>query len=106
VFEEMYPQLDNLSGGTYSLSRALQAPVLEMNLRGVRVDEAERQRAITNYRSDAARLEGQLYRLVHDGVGYTDFRDQGKTKAWRSNTMVATLLYDVLKLPPNGKKAA
>jgi DNA polymerase-1 len=104
VFEAMEPQLDNLTGNTYALSRALQAPVLEMNLRGVLVDETARQRAIADYRSDTARLEGNLYRIVHDGVGYLDFRDQGKTKAWRSNAMVANLLYDVLKLPPVWKR--
>lgn len=104
VFEEMEPQLDNLTGGTYALSRALQAPVLEMNLRGVLIDEDQRQRAIADYRSDTARLEEQLYRIVHDGVGYTDFANQGKTKAWRSNAMVGTLLYDVLKLPPVWKR--
>ena len=104
VLEALLPQLDNLTGGTYSLSRDLQGPVLEMNLRGVLVDEAERQRAIENYKRDTERLERNLYRIVHDGVGYTNFRDTGKTKAWRSNSHVAALLYDVLRLPPIRKR--
>jgi DNA polymerase I len=75
-----------------------------MNLRGVLIDETERQRAIENYRSDSERVERNLYRIVHDGVGYTDFRNTGKTKAWRSNAYVAALLYDVLKLPEIRKR--
>lgn len=104
VLEEILPQLDNLTGATYALSRSLQGPVLEMNMRGVLIDETERQRAIAKYRSDSQRLEQQLYRIVHDGVGYTSFRDTGKTKAWRSNSHVAALLYDVLRLPEIRKR--
>ena len=99
VLDEMLPQLDNLTGSTYALSRALQAPVFEMNLRGIRVDERERLRAIESYGSDSERVERHLHMLVRDGVGYDGFRDSGKTKAWRSNASVATLLYDVCKLP-------
>lgn len=104
VLEQILPQLDNLTGNTYALSRALQGPVLEMNMRGVLIDESERQRAIAQYRSDTGRLERQLYSIVHDGVGYTSFRDNGKTKAWRSNSHVAALLYDVLRLPEIRKR--
>lgn len=104
VLEAMLPQLDNQTGGTYALSRALQGPVLEMNLRGVLIDEPARRAAIENYRSDTERLERNLYRIVHDGVGYTDFRNTGKTKAWRSNSYVAALLYDVLRLPEIRKR--
>ena len=104
VLEALLPQLDNLTSGTYTLSRSLQAPVLEMNLRGVLVDERERLRAIREYRSDTERLERNLYRIVHDGLEYTEFRDTGRTKAWRSNALVATLLYDILKLPEIRKR--
>lgn len=104
VLESMLPQLDNMTEGTYSLSRSLQAPVLEMNMRGVLVDETERQKAIADYRSDTERLERNLYRIVHSGIGFNDFRDSGKTKAWRSNRLIGTLLYDVLRLPEVRKR--
>src|SRR5262245_15564784 len=90
VLEALVPQLDNLTGATYALSRALQGPVLEMNLRGVLIDETERQKAIEGYRTDSERLERNLYRIVHEGIGYTDFRNAKATKAWRSNGLVAT----------------
>ena len=104
VLEALLPQLDNLTTSTYALSRNLQGPVLEMNMRGVLIDERARQQAIDNYRSDSDRLERNLYRIVHEGVGYVDFRDSGKTKAWRSNSHVAALLYDVLRLPEIRKR--
>src|SRR5215475_1616353 len=65
VLEAILPQLDNLTGATYALSKALQGPVLEMNLRGVRIDEQERKLAIESYRSSSARVERNLYRIVH-----------------------------------------
>jgi DNA polymerase-1 len=104
VLEATLPQLDNTTGGTYALSRALQAPVLEMNMRGVLVNEQERQAAISGYKTDVKRLEENLYKIVRDGLGYDGFRDTGKSKAWRSNGLVATLLYDVLKLPEIRKR--
>jgi len=104
VLEAILPQLDNSTSSTYALSRALQAPVLEMNLRGVRIDEHERRRAIEDYRNISARVERNLYRIVHDGVDFNNFRDSGKTKAWRSNGLVAALLYDTLKLPEIRKR--
>lgn len=105
VLEALLPQLDNLTGATYDLSRALQGPVLEMNMRGILVDEIKRRKVITSLYSDIDRLEQQLHRIVHDGTGYTEFRDSGRTKAWRSNVQVAALLYDVLKLPAIRKRS-
>ena len=80
VLEALLPQTDNLTGGTYALSRALQGPVLYMNMRGVRIDELERQRAIAAYRSDVEQLEEQLRLIVHDGVGHTEFKNLEKLK--------------------------
>jgi DNA polymerase I len=104
VLESILPQLDNTTGNTYALSRALQGPVLEMNLRGVLVDDKTRKATIQQYRVDSERLERNLYQIVHDGVGFTGFINSGKTRAWRSNNLVAILLYDVLKLPPMRKR--
>ena len=104
VFEETFPQLDNYTAGTYELSRALQAPVLEMNMRGVLIDEEERRRTVESYRCDSERLERNLYRIIEDGLGYSNFQNSGRTKAWRSNSHVAALLYDVLKLPEVRKR--
>lgn len=104
VLEVMLPHLDNMTESVYSLSRSLQAPVLEMNMRGVLINESERKKAISDYRSDTQKLERNLYHIVRSGIGFTDFRDNGKTKAWRSNRLIGTLLYDVLRLPEVRKR--
>src|SRR5262245_35307699 len=75
-----------------------------MNMRGVRIDEEERKRAIRDYNNDVDRLERQLYSIVNDGVGYGEFRTIGKSRAWRSRDQVAALLYDVLRLPEVRKR--
>jgi len=104
VLEQTLPQLDNNTGGTYALSRNLQGPVLDMNMRGVLIDDTERKRAIDAYKMDIARLEQQLYAIIHDGVGHTSFKNSKVTKAWRSNDQVGNLLYDVLRLPEVRKR--
>jgi len=104
VLDALLPQLDNCTGGTYNLSRALQAPVLEMNMRGVLIDEHARDETLAGYRADIERLERQLYEIVQDGCGYTDFRTIKKSRAWRSNSHVAALLYDRLRLPAIRKR--
>jgi len=104
ILDVLLPQLDNMTSSTYTLSRNLQGPVLEMNMRGVRIDEEERKRAIRDYNNDVDRLERQLYSIVNDGVGYGEFRTIGKSRAWRSRDQVAALLYDVLRLPEVRKR--
>ena len=38
VLETIKPQLDNQTRATYEFEKALMGPVLEMNLRGVKID--------------------------------------------------------------------
>jgi len=106
VLEQCLPQLDNSTAGTYALSRALQAPVLDMSMRGVLVNELERQRAITAYRGEVDNLEQHLYEIVRDGVGYNGFVNSGKTRAWRSTQQVGILLHDIMCLPEIRKRNA
>lgn len=63
VFEEL-SSLYNAPPEIYSFSRALQAPVLEMMMRGFRVDEYERQAAIHDIRALVAKLNSQLQMLA------------------------------------------
>ena len=44
VFDAIHPQLDEVTGATYSLSRALQGPTLEMKHRGVKSTSFAKQR--------------------------------------------------------------
>ncbi len=56
VFEAIAPQLDAVSQATYDFERALMAPVLEMNARGILVDQAQRASVLAGYRATASRL--------------------------------------------------
>src|SRR5713226_8304156 len=69
ILDVLLPQLDDYTAPTYAFSRALQGPVLEMQLRGILVDQSRRQDVIDEYYDVIDRLEGQLEQIVLDGVG-------------------------------------
>lgn len=93
VLTALLPQLDNLTGATYAQSLALQAPVLEMRLRGVRVDKHRKDEVIEAYTQKIDLLERQLDRIVLEGVGRDSF-------SWRSNKDLQELFYTDLGIPP------
>ena len=69
VFNVISQYLDNTTRATYEFSKALQAPILEMNMRGVLIDQEFRFHALDAYRADLDRIEAQLYRILREGVG-------------------------------------
>lgn len=92
ILDVLLPQLDNQTAATYAFSRALQGPVLEMRLRGVRVDQKRKAEVIEEYFDKLDHLERNLERIVREGIGYFGFN-------WRSNADLKTLFYDVLGIP-------
>jgi DNA polymerase I-like protein with 3'-5' exonuclease and polymerase domains len=104
--DAMLPLLDNVTASTYAFSRALQAPVLEMTMRGVLVDEQQRAAVLASYRDQIDLLDRQLTRLVAEGIGMdsvlTPFKD--KQRWWRSWQQLQVLFYDIMKLPPVRKR--
>ncbi len=66
ITSEVFENLDTLPkpGFIYDFSRALQAPVLEMQLRGIRVDPLARTDAIRKLRRNLIKTEEILKRLV------------------------------------------
>jgi DNA polymerase-1 len=93
VLEVLKPQLDNLTASTYAFSRSLQGPVLEMRLRGIRVDQAKKAEVIQTYRERLNTLEHSLNEIVGEGCGFWEFN-------WQSPKQVQELLYDYLGIPP------
>ena len=91
--DAMLPQLDPHTEATYTLSRALQAPTLEMRCRGVLVDHARRMEVIDEYYEIMERLEAQLNRIVFEGIGLATFN-------WRSHADLRRLFYEELGIPP------
>jgi len=92
-FDAMFPQLDDISRATYTLSRALQAPTLEMRCRGILIDQSRKAEVIDAYYETMERVEAQLVRIVLDGVGLPSFN-------WRSSADLQKLFYGELALPP------
>jgi DNA polymerase I-like protein with 3'-5' exonuclease and polymerase domains len=91
--DAMLPQLDPTTLATYTLSRALQGPTLEMRCRGVLVDQVRKSEVIDEYFESMDRLEAQLEKIVLDGVGLPTFN-------WRSTRDLQRLFYDELGIPP------
>jgi len=92
VLDVLLPQLDNHTAATYNFSKALQAPALEMRLRGVRIDLARKAEVINEFHDKIETLERNLERIVLEGVGLPHFN-------WRSNPDLHTLFYDRLGIP-------
>lgn len=93
VLEALLPQLDNHTAATYSFSKDLQAPVLEMRCRGILVDEERKARVLDEFFDSLDFLERNLERIVLEGCGLDHFN-------WRSNADLKTLFYDTLRIPP------
>jgi len=98
ILSVIKPQLDNITSHTYEFSKSLQAPVLEMRMRGIRVDEQWRQRTIGSYTDDLRTIESNLNRILEEGIGVKI--------NWNSPLQLKKLLYETMGLPPQKKRNA
>lgn len=85
-------QLDEVTSKTYEQAKALQGPVLEMDLRGILIDTTTRDDLIRDLSQKIFQLETQLQEIITEGVGV-------KIDNLGSPKQLAFLLYDVLGLP-------
>lgn len=99
IFHNLRPMVDETCLRTYEFSKALQAPVAEMCLRGILVNKNRRRRVLTEMRRNVERLEAQFNKLIVDGVGVPAIN-------WRSPAQVMNLLYKVMNLPVQKKRQA
>ncbi len=97
VLEALLSQVDSVALATYEFSKALQAPVLEMNLRGMLVNKSARAKLLIEMKGKIRRLEEQLKQLVEEGIGVPDYN-------WRSPKQTNELLYDIMQLPVQKKR--
>jgi DNA polymerase I len=94
LLEVLEPQLDNQTAATYAFSRELQGPILEMRLRGVRIDQARRHEVIEEYFWRMEALEAQLQKICGEAFNVWELN-------WRPNSRdLPYLFYDVLEIPP------
>jgi DNA polymerase-1 len=92
ILDELLPQLDNHTAATYNFSRTLQGPVLEMRLRGVRVDAERKAEVVEEYFNKLDAFESSLGQIVRDAAGIAGFN-------WRSPPQLQELFYDRLGIP-------
>lgn len=86
IFDNISPMLDPTTQLTYNFMRALQAPVLEMQLRGVLIDKQERCKKIKLVETQLSKIE-QILNTYAEATW-------GKPLNARSWQQKATYLYD------------
>lgn len=92
VLEALLPQLNDYTSRTYEFSKALQGPVLEMRLRGIKVDEWRRAEVREEYFALLDAAEIRLERIVREGCNFVGFN-------WRSSQDLCKLFYDIFRIP-------
>ena len=92
VLDALEPQLDPLTSATYDFERELQGPVLEMRLRGVKVDIERRDEVIEKWYGTVEKLEQQLERIVGEGLDFWGWN-------WRSTKDLRRLFFEELEIP-------
>lgn len=97
VLQAMQP-VDNVTANTYQFSRDLQGPILEMTMRGLRVDERRRARVLAKTKEDMHEVARQLDRILQDGIGISS--------SWRSTKDLRRVFYEVLGFKPIKKRNA
>jgi DNA polymerase-1 len=97
VLQALLAQADDVALRTYEFSKALQAPVLEMNLRGMLVNKRAKLKLVQEIKQKIVRLEEQLHAIVCEGIGVPEYN-------WRSPKQTNQLLYSVMGLPVQKKR--
>lgn len=101
VRDKLITYLDPVSRATYDFSLSLQAPIMEMSLRGILVDQNQRLRLLTAVRKDTEFLEARLRELLIDGVGMDP---SIPARIWASSHQLKHLFYKIIGLPPVMKR--
>jgi DNA polymerase I len=99
IFNELSATIDDTARRTYEFSLALQAPVLEMNMRGVLINQNRRRDVIRDFERKQGILEAQLSYLLGEVFDLRGFN-------WASPLQVKNLLYEVMQLPVQKKRNA
>src|SRR5215471_18183593 len=92
VLNAMLPQLSNQTRNTYEFEKSLLGPILEINMRGIKIDVEERDRSLSYYRGQLHTLESNLNRILQEGVGVEI--------NWRSHQQLKYLFYEVFGFSP------
>lgn len=92
IRHKLIAQLDDVTRPMYEHTIRMQAPILDMMLRGIKVDETHRRLAIQKTEAEIDQLQSVLNRLCVEGLGLAEGINPG------SHTQVKWLFYEVLGL--------
>jgi DNA polymerase-1 len=99
ILDKLLPQLRPETRATYDFSRSLQGVILDMNTRGLRVDEDRRQSLLRQYRTETVQLSEQLNRIIREGVGFQFEISPNRKHDWPSDAQLCKLFYDYMGIP-------
>lgn len=99
VLFKTLPQLSPTTEATYRRSLALQGPILEMNMRGLLIDQQRRAEVIDDCLQGIARLTENLNRIIRDGIGWNFEVSKGRRYSWPSDDQLKHLFFEILGLP-------
>lgn len=97
-FSAIEPQFDNLTRSTYEFSKALQGPVMEMGLRGVKSNAEKRNRLIRDFEKDIKVVQANFNRIMSEGFGIE--------LNHRSPAQLRQFFYGTLRIPEIRKRNA
>lgn len=98
VLHKIERYLDPVTRATYEFSKSLQAPILDMTMRGIKVDLAQRDEVLHSFKQQIILISNQLDRITFKGLGLKI--------NWRSPAQLKSLFYDVFNLKPIVKRNA
>lgn len=106
VLDALLPQLTPVTRQIYNFSRALQGPILDMNARGVLIDQARRNEVLSSYRRDVNRLSEQLNSIIRDGIGWDFELTKNRKNPWPSDAQLQHLFFNIMGLPQQWTRGA
>lgn len=109
VFDEIEPQLDDVSRKTYEFAMAMEAPLLEMMLEGLPVSDARKREVAAVYSKELAELEKRWQYLCTEGLGIPADRTKRKDRSPiavspSSPADLQFLFHEVLQIPEMKKR--
>jgi len=96
ILYELEKQLDNVTTPIYNQSMDMRAPILEMSMHGIKVDEHRRNKVKHEFIEHRDRVKERFERLCEEGIG--------TIINWRSDHQVKRLFYGVLGIKPIKKR--
>jgi len=93
IFHVIEPSLTDVTRRTYEFSKELQGPVMEMRVRGVRIDIKQRDKLIATFEGKIAGIEAALNEYLREVYDVPKFN-------WRSPAQAKHIFYTVLGIHP------